>query len=136
MMYIRKAFSAANSGLRERFQAYSKSYAVTGVPFVQYASRSVKVYVFRSLEIVQLFAIAGCGVFLLSIRVNPSKTCSAMLRDTRSTVRAGSIVAGSAPSLYVTSWATAFADGTTDSPPNSDTRNTATKTSDSAFFIE
>src|SRR5450830_2172713 len=103
MMYIRKAYSEANSGLRERFQAYSKSYAVTGVPFVQYASRSVNRYVFRSLEIVQLFAIAGCGIFLLSIRVNPSKTCSKMLASGMPCERAGSIVAGSVPKLYVTS---------------------------------
>src|SRR5664280_746842 len=58
-----------------------------------------------------------------------------MLADDTSTETAGSIVAGSVPRLYVTSWATAFADGITDSPPNNETRNTATKTSDSAFFI-
>src|SRR5664280_1269858 len=130
-----RAYTAASSGLRARIQAYSKSYAVTGVPFVQDASRSVKVYVFRSAEIFQLAAIAGCGIFLLSIRVNPSKTCSMMLASGMPCERAGSIVAGSVPKLYVTSCVLPLLVVQETVPKRATARNTDIRTNENAFLI-
>src|SRR5699024_1002196 len=73
---------SALSGSKTHFHAYSKSSAVTGSPFDQFASsRILNVYVNPSSETSMLSAIASSGSPSKLIRVNPSNTWSSTALD-------------------------------------------------------